>query len=155
MRSYMMLALLASGAPLSLSQCTDGSSPDASCFNALDLPDYIMHWWTANEASCRQQEFAACFYASATKYAPSDCSQINNDAACTQPTWSDFSGSDNGIQNFYVAWNIWSVDIQSVVRDISANLSIGILMDYSWTYTMQLVLLKNQLRLAFQPLSLS
>lgn len=90
-------------------QCTNGASPDASCFNALDLPDYILHWWSANSASCGQQAFAACFYAKNTKYAPSDCGQLNNDAACTQPVWNDFAGTVNGPENFYVAWNIWSV----------------------------------------------
>ncbi len=77
-------------------QCTDGASPDASCFNALDLPDYILHWWSANSGSCGQQAFAACFYAKNTKYASSDCGQLNNDAACTEPVWNDFVGTTNG-----------------------------------------------------------
>ena len=89
------------------SQCTDGGNPDASCFNAIDLPDYLLHWWSTNSGDCGQQTFAACFYAKLTKYAPSDCGQLNNDADCTEPVWNDFKGTTNGIQNFYVAWNIW------------------------------------------------
>lgn len=102
-------------------QCTDGANPDASCFNALDLPDYLLHWWTANQASCGQQGFAACFYAKNTKYAPSDCGQLNNDAACTEPVWNDFVGTTNGPENFYVAWNIWSVSSYSQLS-VSTNM---------------------------------
>ena len=61
-------------------------------------------------ATCASKnvQFAECFYALETKYAPSDCGQLNNDAACTQPVWNDFKNTTNGIQNFYVAWNLWN-----------------------------------------------
>ena len=88
-------------------KCTNGAFVDSSCFNELDLPDYLMHWWTANQGKCQGTQFAECFYALETKYAPSDCAQLNNDAACTQPVWNDFKSKTNGIQNFYVAWNLW------------------------------------------------
>lgn len=87
------------------SQCTNGAVPDASCFNALDLPDYIMNWYKG--ANCGSVGFADCFYAQKTKYAPSKCDQLNGDAACTEPVWNDFSGNFNGPEDFYVAWNIW------------------------------------------------
>lgn len=32
-----------SAAPLP-TQCANGANPDESCFNALDLPDFIMDW---------------------------------------------------------------------------------------------------------------
>ena len=35
---------------------------------------------------------------------------MNNDAACTQPLWNDFKNAKNGIQNFYVAWNLWNTN---------------------------------------------
>ena len=91
-------------------KCTDGAFVVASCFNELDLPDYLLHWWKANSDTCasKNAEFAECFYALETKYAPSDCSQLNNDAECTQPVWNDFKNTTNGIQNFYVAWNLWN-----------------------------------------------
>lgn len=91
-------------------RCTDGAFVDESCFNQLDLPDYLLHWWSANSAKCASKnvQFAECFYALETKYAPSDCAQLNNDAACTQPIWNDFKNTTNGIQNFYVAWNLWN-----------------------------------------------
>ena len=88
-------------------KCSDGSFVDASCFNELDLPDYLISWWSTNQGQCSGRGFAECFYAKATKYAPSDCGQLNHDAACTQPIWNDFKGLTNGIQNFYVAWNLW------------------------------------------------
>ena len=91
-------------------KCSDGAFVDASCFNELDLPDYLLHWWAANSATCASKNalFAECFYALETKYAPSDCAQLNNDAECTQPVWNDFKNTTNGIQNFYVSWNLWN-----------------------------------------------
>ena len=95
---------------MSPQKCADGANPDASCFEALQLSTYLGQWWTQNHNACGHRAFAACFYSLETKYAPSDCGQINNDAACTQPIWNDFKGTRQGIQRFYVAWNIWNTN---------------------------------------------
>ena len=91
-------------------KCSDGSFVDASCWNELHLSDYLLHWWTVNEDTCTSKgvQFAECFYALETKYAPSNCAQINEDSACVQPIWADFNITSSGIQNFYVAWNLWN-----------------------------------------------
>ena len=90
--------------------CSQGTFVDASCFDVLNLSEYLVQWWASNEAICNSQnaQFARCFYALETQYGPSDCSQMNNDAACTQPIWNDFKDKKNGIQNFYVAWNLYN-----------------------------------------------
>ncbi|CAI7597598.1 unnamed protein product [Penicillium pancosmium] len=90
------------------SQCANGANPDESCFNALDLPDFIMDWWKDNEANCGDYDgFADCWYAKMTPYSPSKCDQLNTDPACTQPLWKDFTGF-NDVQRFYVTWCIWN-----------------------------------------------
>ena len=91
-------------------RCTDGSQPDEACFNSLDLPDYIMHWWSANQNDCGETDgFADCWYSKKTIYAPSKCDQLNTDPACEQPKWNDFkSQKQNAIQDFYVSWVIWN-----------------------------------------------
>lgn len=129
-------AVASSSAAAASAKCTDGATPDPSCFNELDLPDYITHWWTANKGKCGQQPFAQCFYALETPYAPSNCGQLNNDAACTQPQWVDFQKKTNGIQNFYVAWNIWYVLLNSFIMVYSKlTCGLGTSMGSSWTYT--------------------
>ena len=62
-------------ASASAAEWTDGAFVDASCFNELDLLDYLLYWWTANSATCayKNVQFAECFYALETKYAPPDC----------------------------------------------------------------------------------
>ena len=71
-------------------QCQDGSVVDASCFNDLDLPDYVTKWWSSNQGQCDNLPFGDCFYKVATKYSPSNCSQININSNCDQPKWDDF-----------------------------------------------------------------
>jgi len=102
-------AAAASVASAAAAKCTDGSIPDASCFNELDLPDYVMKWWNANQVKCQRLPFADCFYALNTRYAPSSCGELHSTAICAQPLWADFANTTNGIQNFYVAFNIWFV----------------------------------------------
>ena len=91
-------------------QCTEGTFIDAACFNELNLSEYLERWWALNEGLCNSKnaQFAECFYALETNYGPSDCAQINNDAACTQPLWNDFKNTTHGLENFYVAWNLWN-----------------------------------------------
>ncbi|KAI9696925.1 MAG: hypothetical protein M1820_008000 [Bogoriella megaspora] len=91
-------------------RCTDGAQPDETCFNSLDLPDYIQNWWDENQNDCDDDTgFADCWYAKKTKYAPSKCNQLNTDPACEQPKWNDFKDlKENSIQDFYVSWNIWN-----------------------------------------------
>lgn len=93
-------------------KCTDGIFLDATCFNDLALSEYIQWWWARHEGICTSNniQFAQCFYAIETKYAPSNCAQMNHDAACIQPVWQDFKNSRNGVHNFYVAWNIWNTN---------------------------------------------
>ena len=90
--------------------CADGIFVDDACFDELNLAEYLANWWTANEGLCNSKnaKFAQCFYALETDYGPSDCAQINDDAACTQPLWKDFQNATHGIQNFYVAWYLWN-----------------------------------------------
>ncbi|KAF2236690.1 hypothetical protein EV356DRAFT_565497 [Viridothelium virens] len=91
-------------------RCTNPAAPDEACFNSLDLPDYIIHWWNDNQNDCGETDgFADCWYSKKTKYAPSKCDQLNTDPACEQPEWSDFqSESQNAVQDFYVTWVIWN-----------------------------------------------
>ena len=114
-------------------KCTAGAFVDASCFNELDLPDYLLHWWTANSGNCASKNvgFAECFYALETKYAPSDCAQLNNDAECSQPIWNVFKNTTNGIQNFYVAWNLWNtagffLDMWTAIGAAAASSQAGL-----------------------------
>ena len=102
--SYLAAQASASAAA---AKCTNGAFVDSSCFNELDLPDYLTQWWNDNQKKCDGHEFAECFYALETNYAPSDCAQLNSDPACIQPVWSDFSKEKDGIKKFYVAWNLW------------------------------------------------
>lgn len=117
---------MSTAAPAVPTQCADGSSPDASCFTALDLADYITNWWTANEGNCGSYAgFADCWYGKETPYSPSTCSQLNTDPACSQPYWKDFSGKASGPQNFYVTWSIWNtqgffLDLYNAIGDASS-----------------------------------
>ena len=113
--------------------CSDGIFVDASCFAILNLSEYLQRWWDSNEAECnsRGAQFARCFYALETQYGPSDCAQINNDAACTQPVWKDFENTKHGIQNFYIAWNLWNtagffLDMWTAIGAAEASCQAGI-----------------------------
>jgi len=101
-------AAQSSAAAAAEAKCTNGAIVDQSCFNQLDLPDFIKQWWTTKQAQCGQLAFAECFYRLETKYAPSNCAEISNNQACTAPRWSDFDGSTNAIHRFYVAWIIYN-----------------------------------------------
>ncbi|KAJ5612125.1 hypothetical protein N7510_005319 [Penicillium lagena] len=112
-------------------QCAAGGNPDASCFNALDLPDFIINWWNTNEGDCGSYDgFADCWYAKMTPYSPSKCDQLNTDPACSQPYWKDFTGFNN-VQNFYVTWCIWNtqglfLDLFNAIGDASGPVSDAI-----------------------------
>ena len=71
-------------------QCQDGSAVDSTCFNELDLPDYLSNWWSQKQGQCDGLKFADCFYKIETKYAPSTCNVINTKSNCDQPKWDDF-----------------------------------------------------------------
>ena len=90
--------------------CRDGIFLNEACFNELDLTGFIEWWWSRHDKVCTSQNiaFAQCFYAIETPYAPSNCAEINENAACTQPIWQDFKHLRHGVEKFYVAWNLWN-----------------------------------------------
>lgn len=108
--------------------CKSGKVLDASCWEKLDMSNYVTAWWNTFNTTCEGQPFSECFYYSATKYSPSKCSILNSNPACALPKWDDFEDQWNGIRNFYVAvslsysskiinftadytqWNIWKVN---------------------------------------------
>ena len=113
--------------------CANGEFVNALCFDELNLAEYLQRWWGLNEGVCNSKnaKFAQCFYALETDYGPSDCGQINNDAACTQPIWKDFENVNDGIQKFYVAWNLWNtagffLDMWTAIGAAEASSQAGI-----------------------------
>ena len=90
--------------------CANGDSPDGKCWGDLSLGTYVSWWWSTFNSTCGDQAFAECFYSQQTRYAPSNCAQLNTQPACVQPQWADFEDKWNGVYHFYIAWTIWNVN---------------------------------------------
>lgn len=79
-----------------------------TCWNTLSISQYITKWSSNNSATCSTgQPFAQCFLGS-VQLGDNDCIGITS-ATCPPPNWPSFQSQKFTVEEFYVAYNIYSI----------------------------------------------
>ena len=86
-----------------------GVSPiNPGCWDTLSISQYTTDWWSSKSAKCSAgQSFAQCFLGS-VQLGDNDCVGITS-ATCPPPNWPSFQTQNFSVEDFHVAYNIYSV----------------------------------------------
>ena len=93
------------------SDCSDpaGIVPlNPSCWTALNISGHVMDWSTTHSSSCPTgTPFASCFLRT-LDMGQEDCIGITS-STCPPPSWIQYKANNISVEDFYVAYNMYSV----------------------------------------------
>ena len=86
-----------------------GPNPiNPTCWTQLGITDYVTKWSSTNSSKCLPgQSFAQCFLGG-VELGDNDCIGITS-STCPPPSWSSFQSQKFTVEDFYVAYNIYSL----------------------------------------------